>query len=335
MKKKLLSFLVIMCLAVSTYSPALAVLEDIDGTDGEYITVDEMDRRYDRIAELQSQRSILLMEEYAKRETGKSELCSNASNYEQIARINSELMQLGVQQIQPSVSTQSYNTNDIEIPNTPNERWELKEFHVTYENHLYDVYVLSATSKNENSKLFSRGTKVIRSKALGVAAGTADYIRMVLAAASGTVGSYAETIYDLLKLTINNLQKDTIINDVESTYSWQCDTLMHYVFVKLAGTTQTPLHSYTYNEINVLVNGTLSKINFENSGLDKLGFENKEYSLERIMVTRENNLSNAVDCYLHYGFMHSMVQSVTITGVAGEKVAKPSIWIRPEIGFLV
>lgn len=209
--------------------------------------------------------------------------------------------------------------------NSSNETWFEVVHDSVYSDWVrYEVTVLTAQSANSNSVLYDTSSKSIHA-APGLAAGTADYLRIFGTAVSGVVGTIIGSCYDALCTTFNNLSTSTIIQNVSATYNWQCDTLMHYVYVRPYGSNADPLLCYVYNEVNALVLGVTNTVKFNNTQYNELGFCVYEKQSRGIMdySASTNAFGNAIDCYLTYtGVKHSFVIYVTITGAENQSVAR-------------
>lgn len=321
MGKKLISLAVAFVMVFSLSIPAFA--NEIQTAD--YMTLDELNERHNAVRELQSQRSILQMEQYKETDVAIA-TASIDNNESKIAEISNQLEELGVREVALSELSFVTKSRSIEVPEATNESWELEEYtNILYRGTRYDVYVLTAQSKNINSMLFNKNVKILAA-APGIAAGTADYVRIIATAVSGTIGTVAGSIYDALITTISNLSKSTIIENVSATYQWQCDTIMHFVYVKQTGSSSEPRLCYAYNEASTLVKCTTDNITFNTGTPNILGFEDYSARQSGIMNGNANNLNNAIDSFINYSqIMHSFVCYVTISGVGNKSIVKQPI----------
>ena len=204
-----------------------------------------------------------------------------------------------------------------------NERWELEEYeNVLYNGESYDLYVLTAQSKNHNSELYDHNAKIIHA-APGIAAGTANYMRIAVTAGSGIVGTIAGTIYDAVSTLISNLSRSTIIEDISATYSWQCDTIMHFVYLKPSSYSGEPILQYVYNEVNSNAVGVTENVTFNSTSYNDLGYKIYEARKLGVMDDNANDLGNAIDSYVTYHqLMHMFVEYVDIEGIGNKKVIR-------------
>ena len=292
---------------------------------GVYDTVQEVQSYFQTINELYNQRSFLRMEKY--RNMNNIAVVSSTSIDEKIEEIDLKLKELGVRKIASSELTERQAMNSIRAIEGSNETWTEVVHDSVYSDWVrYEVTVLTAESANVNSVLYDSASKTIYA-APGVAAETADYLRIYGTAASGIVGTVFGTIYDAVNTTISNLSTSTIIENVSATYNWQCDTLMHYLYVKPYGSTSEPTLCYVYNEVNTLVLGVTNSVRFNSTEYngEKLNFDVYEKRSKGIMdySAATNGLGNAINCYLNYtGVKHSFVVYVTISGAGNKSVAK-------------
>lgn len=284
-------------------------------------TIEEVNQHHNEVRALLSRRSFLRMAQYTALNSESTARSSSSLNA-QIEQIDKQLESLGVQQGSLSELGFSTQSRSVEIPETDYEKWYLETYnYVQYNGILYSVSVLTAESNDFNSVLYDSNVKVLYA-APGVAAGTADFLRILVTASSGIVGTIGGSVYDAVCTTISNLSSSTVIENVSATYNWQCDTLMHFAYVKRMDSSLNPELSYVYNEVNIIVKGTINNASFDATGLNKLKFEDYNASGEGIMSENANNLSNAIDSYLNYNqIMHSFVSHVSITGVGGKSVA--------------
>ena len=318
MNKKLLSLFIAIVMMFSLSIPAFAA----ENARNDYITIEELNNYHNEVRALQSQRSLLQMEQYQKTNNGIS-TASLATINAKLKEVDSKLEKLGVRKV--SLSELSFVTKNrsIEVPDADNERWELEEYtNVLYNGVRYDVSVLTAQSTNTNSMLYDSDAKILHA-APGIAAGTANYLRIAVTAASGTVGTIAGSIYDAVVTTISNLTRSTIIENVSATYNWQCDTLMHFVYVKRSDSAGDPNLSYVYNEVNTSAVGVTSDVQFNSTSHNDLNYKIYTRSQSGIMNTDADELDNAIDSFLnYYQVMHSFVNYVTITGIGNKSVIK-------------
>lgn len=231
-----------------------------DSISTEIITLEEFDLNHDKVRELQNQLSHLQMLKYEQENTGIVEIPIEKIEA-QIKIIEDKLIELGVREVSICDLDFVALPEGVTVPSTTNERWSLEESTVTYDGVKYKISVLTAQSKKKASTLFDNGAKVLHA-APGLKASVADYIRIAATAASGTVGTVVGSIYDAISSTISNLSKSTVIEDIEASYTWQCDTIMHFVYVKKASASGNPKLCYVYNEVNTNVVGVTDNVQF-------------------------------------------------------------------------
>lgn len=312
-------FCVILCLFALTSLTTNSFAYDLDID--ECLTVEEMNEKHNEVRSLISQRSICRLEQYRLRGAGTAVVAN--SNKTTIDEIDKRLEELGVQKGTLSDLGFTANARGVEVPEATNEDWYLETYNgVIYHGIRYEVSVLTAQSKNTRSVLFDSKSSSLAA-APGIGAGTADYLRILVTAASGTVGTIAGSIYDAVCTTMSNISTTTVVENVSSDYDWQCDTMMHYVYVKRADSGFDPQLSYVYNEVNTLVHGSIVNVVFRNGASNTLGYIYYDRASYGVMNANANNLQNAVDSFLNYNMvMHSFVIYVTITGVGNKTVAR-------------
>ena len=318
MNKKILSLFMAVAMVFSFSIPAFA--SEIAKND--YITVEELNAYHNEVRTLQSQRSLLQMEQYEITNNGIS-TASLATQNAKLKEVDEKLEKLGVREVSLSELSFVTKSRSIEVPEPGNERWELEEYtNVLYNGDKYDVSVLTAQSTNANSMLYDADAKILHASP-GIEAGTANYLRIVVTATSGTVGTIAGTIYDAVVTTISNLKKSTVIENVSATYNWQCDTLMHFVYVKRSDAPGDPILSYVYNEVNTSAVGVTNDVQFNSTSHNDLNYKIYTRRQSGIINTGADKLTNAIDSHLNYHqVMHSFVQYVAITGIGNKNVIK-------------
>lgn len=318
MNKKLLSLFMAFVMVFSLSIPALAS----ESARNDYMTIDALNHYHNEVRALQSQRSMLQMEKYeqAHNEISTASLIGADAKLEEI---DAKLEELGVHKVSLSELSFVAKTRGIEVPEPANERWDLEEYkNVLYNGVRYNVSVLTAQSNSTTSRLYDSDAKVLHA-APGIAAGTANYLRIAATAASGTVGTVFGTIYDAIVTTIGNLTRSTVIEDVSATYDWQCDTIMHFVYVKRSDSAGDPNLCYVYNEVNTSAVGVTRDVKFNSTEHNDLNYKIYKKSQSGVMNTDASNLSNAIDSFLnYYQVMHSFVNYVTITGIGNKSVIK-------------
>lgn len=316
--RKLLSLFMAVVMTLSLSIPAFAS----ENASRDYISIEDLNRYHNEVRTLQSQRSLLQMAQYENANTGIATASLAAANA-QLEEIDAKLNTLGVRKVSLSELSFVAKSRSIEVPEADNERWELEEYtNVIYNGARYDVSVLTAQSKNTASMLYDSDAKILHA-APGVAAGTAHYLRIIATAASGTFGTVAGTIYDAISTTVSNLTSSTIIENVSATYNWQCDTLMHFVYVKRSSFTGDPSLSYVYNEVNTSAVGVTNNVRFNSTSHNDLNYNVYQQRQRNTMNTGASSLNNAIDSFLNYSqIMHSFVNYVTITGVGNKTVIK-------------
>lgn len=316
MNRKLLSLFMAVVMMLSLSIPAFAS----ENASRDYISIEELNRYHNEVRTLQSQRSLLQMEQYENAIDGIATTSLAAANA-QLEEIDARLDTLGVRKVSLAELSFVAKSRSIEIPKADNERWELEEYkNVLYNGARYDVSILTAQSKTTSSVLYDSDAKILHA-APGVAAGTANYLKIAATAASGIVGTIAGSIYDAVVTTISNLTRSTIIENVSATYNWQCDTLMHFVYVKRSSFTGDPSLSYVYNEVNTSAVGVTNNVQFNSTSHNDLDYKVYRRSQSGIMNTNADDLDNAIDSFLNYSqIMHSFVNYIAITGIGNKSV---------------
>lgn len=323
MFKKIIGIFLSIITVLSLGIPAMAS----EGLQSNYMTIDELNNYHNEIRTLQSLRSALQIARY---ETADNKI--NKQSFTSIDtllnEIDEKLKDLGVKEVLPTelsfVTKDMSNTNNsIDLPVTMNERWELEEYeNVLYNGESYDLYVLTAQSKNQNSELLDHNAKIIHA-APGIAAGTANYMRIAVTAGSGIVGTIAGTIYDAVSTILTSLSRITVIEDISATYSWLCDTIMHFVYLKPSGYSGEPILQYVYNEVNSSAVGVTASITFNSETYNNLGFKINDAQMLGVMEDNANDLGNAIDSYVTYHqLMHMFVEYVDIEGIGNKKVIR-------------
>lgn len=324
---------VLLCLIIVFVFPMSAVATEIAGSS--FDNIDEVQLFVESVGELYAERSFLRMKKNSISSRDAAVMSIDTID-EKIKEVDQKLEALGVRF---TVSPETLEKQNSSIRSGLSETWsEVVKDSVYSQGVRYELTILTAESADTSSILYNSSSKTIHA-APGLAAGTADYARIYGTAMSGVVGTVFGTIYDAVNTTLSNLSTSTVIENVSATYNWQCDTLMHYIYVKRYGTNEQPLLCYAYNEVNTLVLGVTANVKFGQTDYpgNKLNYDVYELRSRRIRddSARTNSLGNAINCYLNYsGVKHSFVSSVTIMGAGGNRVIKEYVCQEPYPGLV-
>lgn len=312
--KKIVSLILALIMSITTFVPCFGS----EFGNSNYLTIDEINEKHNEVRELINQISALKMKD--SRNDNNSIMYSSSTKRE-IEEIEKELALLGVEKISISEIDNSISMRSVEIPESTNENWYKEEYNYSTGGSPYTLTIITGQAKNKNSVLWDEGMNVKLTAAPGIAAGTADYIRIAATAATGTIGSIFGTIYDVLSTTISNLTTSTIIQNVESTYRYQCDTVMHYVYVKPINSSLTPRLCYIYNEVNVYALGVVDNVKFNSTTHNSLGTTQYELEDYGLMRSGASNMSNAVNSYNNTAtYQTRFVTTVKFSGVGNKTV---------------
>ena len=319
MRKRCISFILTLALAMTLMTMQGFALENTS----ECISIEEMNKRHKEACDLLDELRTLQLNK--NRQIKDGVVVASANDDTKMQEIKEKLLSLGVREISQEELGVSSMARGVTIPTSPNESWFLAEYITTYQGIQYQVSDLIAQPYSDTSKLIEIGSGSLYT-ASGLMAGSANYLEIVVTSAVGalgTIGSVASTIYEVLKASISNLQTTTIIQNIDAVYMWQCETKMHFVYVKRIDSSAEPRLCYVYNDATVNVTGMTNSIQYNSTSQNNLGITVNNNAIDEIMNPGANNLVNAIDSFLNYSqIMHSFVDYVTIKGIDGKVLTK-------------